>query len=185
MDGALRIGAFLACALGAGLALLGPAAAREPAFAFPEVVAGFSRGARTDYEPRAPGFGYSVTYAKGAMKADVYIYDGSVAGIPDGAGSEAVAGQVTLASREIRTAVERGFYRSSTDKGAVQIGQATGTGPACRAFTIDHPAIGSVESLLCVTGLRGRFVKFRLSGPASSFSGKDGESFVTDWLGQQ
>ena len=183
MSALLRIGATLACVIGAGMAALGLAAAREPGFMFPEEVAGFSRGARTDYESRAPGFGYSVTYTNGRMKADVYVYGRSDEVIPDGPGSEAVAVQVAQASREIRTAVERGFYRDSTDLGAVQLGGARA--PACRSFRIEHAALGPVQSLLCVTGLRGRYVKFRLSGPASAYSPDEGSKFVTGWLGRQ
>ncbi|MEH3116413.1 MAG: hypothetical protein PGN25_02065 [Methylorubrum populi] len=169
------------CAAAVVLAL--PAVARGPDFAFPAEVAGFARGPRTDYEARAPGLGYSVVYTDGRWKADIHVYDGGVANIPDGASSPAVAGQLTQAAGDIRTAVAQGVYRGSEDRGAVRVPGAKLT---CRAFTIDHPALGPTGSLLCLTGLRGQFVKFRLSGPAAQQPPKaEAERVMTGWLGRQ
>ena len=175
--------ARLVLSAAAGLLVALSAAAREPGFVFPAEVAGFARGPRTDFEARAPGLGTSVVYTNGRWKADVYVYDLGLAGIPDGPGSPAVAGQVEQASREIGTMVERGHYRGSDDRGAVQV---AGAPLACRAFGIDHPALGPTESLLCVTGLRGKFVKFRLTArtakrPARTEAGR----FMVAWLGRQ
>lgn len=106
----------------AGLLLIVPAAARAPDFDFPDEVAGFSRGPRTDYEARAPGLGYSVVYTNGRWKADIYVYDAGVANIPDGASSPVVTGQLAQAAGDVRTAVAQGIYRGSEDRG----------GSACR-----------------------------------------------------
>lgn len=163
-----------------------PAVARGPDFAFPAEIAGFARGPRTDYEARTPGLGYSVVYTNGRWKADVFVYDLGVAAIPDGPSSAAVGGQVEQAGREIGMMVERGGYRGSEDRGAVRLGGSAGKALACRAFGIDHPALGQTESLLCVTGLRGKFVKFRLSSPADRKPSRaEAERFMTGWLGQQ
>lgn len=173
------------CATAALLAVL-PAAARGPGFDFPAEVAGFTRGPRTDYESRAPGLGYSVVYTNGRWKADIYVYDAGVATIPDGASSPAVAGQLAQAAGDVRTAVAQGVYRGSEDRGAVRLPGEAGAKLACRAFTIDHPALGPTESLLCLTGLRGQFVKFRLSGPAAKQPPKaEAERFMTGWLDRQ
>ena len=169
----------------AALLLSLPAAARGPDFAFPAEIAGFARGPRTDYEARAPGLGYSVVYTNGRWKADVFVYDLGVGAIPDGPSSPAVAGQVEQAGREIGMMVERGAYRGSEDRGPVRLG-GSGEALACRAFGIDHPALGRTESLLCVTGLRGKFVKFRLSSPADRQPSRaESERFMTGWLSQQ
>ncbi|WP_036302755.1 hypothetical protein [Methylobacterium sp. 77] len=169
-----------------GLFLIVPALARAPDFAFPENLSGFARGPRTDYESRAPGYGYSVVYTNGRWKADVYVYDGGVASIPEGATSPAVATQAEHAVREIGAMVERGHYRSSQDRGVVRLNGATGRKFACRAFAIDHTALGSTESLMCITGLRGKFVKFRLSSPVAAQAPQaEAEQFITRWLAQQ
>lgn len=178
--------ARIALAAFATLPLALPAAARGPDFDFPAELAGFARGPRTDYEARAPGLGTSVAYTNGRWKADIYVYDGGVANIPDGPSSPTVAGQLAQASRDIGTAVAQGTYRGSEDRGAVQVPGAAGARLACRAFTIDHPALGPTESLLCLTGLRGKFVKFRLSGPAAQQPPRaEAERFMTGWLGRQ
>ena len=162
------------------------ATARGPDFDFPAEVAGFARGPRTDYEARAPGLGTSVVYTNGRWKADIYVYDGGVANIPDGPSSPPVTGQLTQAAADIGTAVAQGIYRGSEDRGAVQVPGSAGARLACRGFTIDHTALGPTASLLCLTGLRGRFVKFRLSGPAAKQPPKaEAERFMTGWLGRQ
>ncbi|BAU92528.1 hypothetical protein MPPM_3923 [Methylorubrum populi] len=178
--------ARIALAAFATLLLALPAAARGPDFDFPAEVAGFARGPRTDYEARAPGLGYSVVYTNGRWKADIYVYDGSVANIPDGPSSPTVTGQLAQAATDIGTAVAQGVYRGSEDRGAVRVPGPAGARLACRGFTIDHPALGPTESLLCLTGLRGKFVKFRLSGPAAKQPPRaEAERFMTVWLGRQ
>lgn len=170
----------------AALLLALPAAARGPDFAFPAEMAGFVRGPRTDYESRAPGFGSSVVYTNGRWKADVYVYDLGQAAIPDGPSSPAVRDQVEQAGREIGAMVQRGIYRGSEDKGAVRLPGTVGKVLTCRAFGIDHPALGATESLLCLTGLRGQFVKFRLSGPTEKQPPRaEAKRFIAEWLGRQ
>lgn len=171
-------------ALAALLAL--PAAARGPDFAFPAEVAGFVRGPRTDYESRAPGLGSSVVYTNGRWKADVYVYDLGQAAIPDGPSSPEAQAQVEQAGREIGAMVKRGVYRGSEDRGAVHLKGAAGKALTCRAFGIDHRELGATDSLLCLTGLRGKFVKFRLSGPTEKQPPRaEAERFIADWLGHQ
>ncbi|HEV2542218.1 MAG TPA: hypothetical protein VGU70_05590 [Methylobacterium sp.] len=173
------------CATAALLAVQ-PAAARGPGFDFPAEVAGFTRGPRTDYEARAPGLGYSVVYTNGRWKADIYVYDAGVANIPDGAPSPAVAGQLAQAADDVKAAVAQGIYRDSKDRGPVRLPGEASARLTCRTFTIDHPALGPTESLLCLTGLRGQFVKFRLSGPAAKRPPKEeAERFITGWLDRQ
>jgi hypothetical protein len=170
----------------AGLLLALPAAARGPDFDFPAEVAGFVRGPRTDYESRAPGFGSSVVYTNGRWKADVYVYDLGQTAIPDGASSPAVRDQVEQAGREIGAMVERGLYRGSEDKGAVRLKGTAGKALTCRAFGIDHRELGATDSLLCLTGLKGRFVKFRLSAPSETQPRRaEAERFIADWLARQ
>lgn len=170
----------------AGLLLALPAAARGPEFTFPAEVAGFVRGPRTDYESRAPGFGSSVVYTNGRWKADVYVYDLGQAGIPDGPSSPAVQGQIEQAGREIGAMVQRGIYRGSEDRGAVHLKGSAGKALTCRAFGIDHRDLGPTDSLLCLTGLKGQFVKFRLSAPTEKQPPPaEAERFIADWLARQ
>ena len=183
LDQIARATALVLCLL---LVASGMASAREPEFNFPQDVAGFARGARTDYEARAPGFGYSVVYTNGRLKADVYVYDGGVASIPDGPSSAPVAAQIAQATNEIRVMVERHLYRSSLDRGPVRLDGAAGDRLGCRAFQIDHPTLGPTESLLCVTGMRGKFVKFRISSPTERQAFRaEAERFMSGWLTQQ
>lgn len=178
--------AQIALSVAAAVLLALPAIARAPDFDFPAEVAGFARGPRTDYEARAPGLGYSVVYTNGRWKADIYVYDAGVANIPDGASSPVVTGQLAQAAGDVRTAVAQGIYRGSEDRGAERLPGEAGARLTCRAFTIDHPALGPTESLLCLTGLRGQFVKFRLSGPAAKQPPKaEAERFMTGWLDRQ
>lgn len=176
----------LALAAQATLLLAMPATARGPDFDFPAEVAGFARGPRTDYEARAPGLGYSVVYTNGRWKADVYVYAAGVANIPDGPSSPVVIGQLAQAAGDVRTAVAQGIYRGSEDRGGVRVPGEAGARLTCRAFAIDHAALGPTESLLCITGLRGQFVKFRLSGPSAKRPPQEeAERFMTGWLSRQ
>lgn len=182
----LRLSIRLILSAAAALLLILSAQARGPDFDFPAEIAGFARGPRTDYESRAPGLGYPMAYTNGRWKADIYVYDAGVRTIPDGPSSPAVEAQLAQAVGDIRTAVERGFYRGSEDLGPVRLPGAAGTRLACRAIAIDHPALGLTESLLCLTGLGGRFVKFRLSGPAATRPREaEAERFMTGWLDRQ
>lgn len=186
IEGARTLPAFRMALAALALLLALPAAALESSFDFPTTIGDFARGPRTNYEEKAPGLGYSVVYMNGRWKADIFVYDIGFANIPDGPSSPAVVGQLAQASGDIEEAVKRGVYRGSEDRGALRVPGTAGAKLACRAFTIDHPDLGSTDSLLCITGLHGKFVKFRMTGPAAMQPKRaEAEGFMTRWLEKQ
>ncbi len=69
----------------------GTALAAAPVFfglRFPDTVAGFRRGAITDFEKDHPGLGYGVRYSGNGWAIDVFIYDDGYKDLPDSLSAE-------------------------------------------------------------------------------------------------
>ncbi len=124
------------------------------------------RGDVVDFEARgAPGLGRGVTYdhPSAPTRASVYIYDAQQTGIPDGANSPAVQRQFDSMRREIR-----GFYTNGQDGNSAvsEIRQhiiARTPQLALRCLDLRIERNGTANSLACVGGFNGRFLKLRVT----------------------
>jgi hypothetical protein len=165
---------FLAFAFG-----LLPALAQEPVF--PARAGGLARITRVDYEARAPGLGFSIRYADGTRKADVYIYDkGMVLRDGDRAVFE---DERDHAVGDIELLAQRGNYEE-----AEILARATrpllGTPFATARARIVDRGVG-LDSFVYVTIRNGKFLKVRYSAPARPDTQARADAFVTGLLKAQ
>jgi hypothetical protein len=132
----------------------------------PENIAGWHRGAVTDFTQRPGGadLGASVEYrpqAGGAGVATVYVYDHGRTGLRNGADSPEVAEELDTALREIDTLGPVRRYRVEARRPA--------TGPLglrCEAMVMAFDGGARADSLVCLGVVRDRFLKLRLTLPA-------------------
>jgi hypothetical protein len=146
---------------------------------FPDRVAGFERGESTNLEPRHPGFGQATQYRSPGWSATVYIYDSGRKDIPNDPSAPPISEQMRQARDEVQKLAARGYYESATLQDEYRI---PAKGPArfqCGDMTISNKG-QTVASLVCVTSWRGRFIKFRVSGPPRDGTA-EGRRFVEAW----
>jgi hypothetical protein len=132
----------------------------------PESIAGWHRGAVTDFSqrPGGAGLGASVEYrpeAGGAGVATLYLYDRGRTGLRDGADSPEVAEEIDTALREIDTLGPIRRYRTEERR------QVAGPlGLRCEAMALVFESGTRADSLVCIGVVRARFLKLRLTLPA-------------------
>ncbi|GGC47069.1 hypothetical protein GCM10011504_26920 [Siccirubricoccus deserti] len=132
----------------------------------PETIAGWRRGAVTDFSPRpgGAGLGAAVEYrpeAGGAGVATVYVYDRGRTRLRDGADSPEVAEELDTALREIDTLGPVRHYRVESRRPAT-----APPGLRCEAMVMRFEGGVQADSLVCLGVARGRFLKLRLTLPA-------------------
>lgn len=148
---------------------------------FPDSVAGFPRGNVVDFEKDRPGLGYAVKYGANGWAIDVYIYDAGLKNIPDSPTAELVVRQFLGARSEIfkRQQVsngqveEKGTFRISTRDKKVRF--------ICGTYLIANDG-RQIDSFLCLTTWRGKFVKYRLSTRHQADSTAVAKRFVAGWI---
>jgi hypothetical protein len=170
-------------AAGLGGAVTAVAAPKEPltiyGLKFPDKIAGAERGEPHDFEKANPGYGHSVHYTMPGWSITVYIYDMGRTSIPDDPQSDVVKGQLAEARREVfdvRSKVEwkRDFPIHGESRKVRFI---------CGAFAFANKASESLDSFLCLTAWKNKFVKFRLTTRPSSGSEAEATRFVRAWTG--
>lgn len=131
---------------------------------FPAELGGFRFVTMTQFPQ--PGAGYAIRYEQGPIRADIFIYTRNVAGIGDGTEHPTVA-------REFQVSVDEAMagYRARNEQviarepGVLNLGVA----PALIQFrSVEFLATingQSFQSYLLVAGLRGHFIKLRVSHP--------------------
>jgi len=182
------------------LLALGPAAAPAPAPApappqtapaprpeffglrFPVMVAGFPRSDIVNFETDKPGLGYAVKYSGNGWAIDVYIYDAGHKDIPDSPSSDVVRGHLAQARGDIFARQQAGGVKVE-ETGTFQI-----SGPnralrfICGSYLISEPA-RKIDSYLCLTTWKGKFVKYRLSTLHGAVStAATAKRFVSGWI---
>ena len=133
--------------------------------AFPDSVGGFIRGQVQDYEKSHPGFGQSIAYARGPWRADVYVYDLRRSSIPDDPASDAIRQEFEQAKADVFQARQRGAWQSAELDRTFTLPERGPPRFSCASFTLVSKANVEVDSTLCVTAARNKFVKFRVTGP--------------------
>jgi hypothetical protein len=148
---------------------------------FPEMVAGYARNETKDYETTHPGLGYSAAYRRNAWTASVFIYDLGLKSIPDDPLAPPIREQVQQASAEVHRAVTAGAYQKASNKGAYNLPDAGRARFQCADFEIVRRDGEERDSLLCITAWRGKFIKFRVTGPRQSDGTAHARRFVEAW----
>jgi hypothetical protein len=146
---------------------------------FPLEVAGARIAASQDYESQHPGFGHTVRYTRQNWIIDIDLYDMRRRVIAEGPNSPPVREQLEHAAGEII----RTFNRTERTAGYV-INDARGrTRLQCASFVYrrsDRP--GDFTSLLCVTGWKNKFVRFRMSAPRQGSTDADAKAVLEAWI---
>ena len=164
------------------LTAAGPAIAEPVAFqglAFPDQIAGFSRGQSNNLERRHPGLGQATAYRNERWTATVYIYDLQRRDIPDDPLARPVAEQMRRARDDVQSLAASGHYQSATTKGNYRLPAQGRPRFQCGDIVIARDG-ATFDSLICVTSWRGKFVKFRLTGPQRNGTA-EARRFVEAW----
>jgi hypothetical protein len=140
----------------------------ETRFVFPAVIGAFERQSAEHY-PDAR-LGVKVGYvARGLGRADIYLYDLGIVGIPDGIDSKAVRDAFASAAADVEEMGRRGYYldlRRISKPGATL--EISGRTPRFLLAGYEEPVV----SLLIVTGARASFLKVRYTYLASRADGR-------------
>lgn len=176
------------------LALAAPAMAQTPALAppteapvffglrFPDAVAGFPRGTVVDFEKDRPGLGYDVKYGGNGWVIDVFIYDAGLKDIPDSPRSDVVRGQFAQARADIFRRQQAGGDKVE-EKETFQIATPDKTIRfICGAYLIVNKSRQRLDSFLCLTTWKGRFVKYRLTTLRRDGNERTAKRFVSGWI---
>jgi len=134
--------------------------------AFPKELAGLRFSGHTDFEPRMPGMGVSVRYLGRRVRADLYVYNYRLKGIPNGIQHRTVRFAYMRAVKEIGIMAQRGYYRRlrRITQRRIKLGGGKGLWALYSAYSFVTRG-GYRFSVLCLTGFNGHFVKLRLTYP--------------------
>ncbi|WP_338661333.1 hypothetical protein VQH23_13910 [Pararoseomonas sp. SCSIO 73927] len=142
----------------------------EEARALPAEFDTFRRtGDVLDFEaqPGGAGLGAGVRYAASNGErtvATVYIYDRGRPRAPEGAASPDVPEELRATTAELNAAIRTGLYRSVKFSTAIELGQRGAPADLrCLNYSIIQRDGTPTGDSVCVTVLRGRFMKVRVS----------------------
>jgi len=142
--------------------------------------------ARTiDFESKSPGLGYALRFdGRPGWMVDVYLYDLGLKTIPADAESEVIRNQLGQARGDVFELGKRGTYANVTDKGDFKV-PATGKPRfICTSFGYlrGERVDIDVESYLCLSSWKDKFVKIRMTAPKGTLAKSDATSFVQAWI---
>lgn len=146
---------------------------------FPLEVAGARIAASHDYESQHPGLGHTVRYHRQNWTIDIDVYDMRRRVIAEGPHSAPVREQLEHAAAEI----VRTFNRAERASGYVINDERGRARLQCANFVYrrsDRP--GDFTSLVCVTGWKGKFVRFRMSAPKQGSTEADAKAVLEAWI---
>jgi len=150
---------------------------------FPPQVASAQRGETHNFEKEYPGLGYSVEYRQPDWRIDVYIYDLQKKSIPDGIDSDPVKQELARSKDEIYGVARSGRYTRVDFKSDYTIPDARQKPRLlCSVFAFGRQDASDLDSFLCVTGWKNRFVKFRLTTIQHAGSEPEARSFLSAWI---
>ena len=158
----------------------GPASMGDAAAALPAELAGWRRGAVTDFAQRAgdAGLGAAVEYRPqigGAGVATVYLYDRGRTGLPEGAASADVAGEIRAAVAEMEAVGPLRRFQIAGRGAETEIrGTGNRDGLRCQPLVLAFEGGNRADSVVCLGVVTGHFLKLRMTLPATAeeLSGK-------------
>jgi hypothetical protein len=151
----------------------------------PDRVGGLVYARTVDFESKSPGLGYALRFAgKPGWMVDVYLYDLGLKTIPADTESDVIKDQLAQARGDVFELGKRGTYAGVTDKGDFKV-PATGKPRfICASFSYlrgDRVDI-DVESYLCLSSWKDKFVKVRMTAPKGTMARSDATDFVQAWI---
>ena len=151
----------------------------------PARIGGAERISIRDYETANPGLGYSAHYRLPGWTTDIYVYDIKLTSISDDPTSAVMTDAIAQAKNEVFRLGQRGDYKDVMLKSDYTILDSAGRMRfVCAMFTYVHIGLkGNVDSYLCMTGWKGKFVKFRMTTPQNDTSGAVSRRFIEAWSG--
>ena len=154
--------------------LKGPVPMADAAAALPAEIAGWRRGAVTDFaqRPGGAGLGAAVEYRPvigGPGVATVYLYDRGLAGLPDGVASGQLAGELRAAVGEVEAIGPTRRFQVAGRGAETDIPGAGGRpGLRCEPLLLAFDGGNRADSYVCLGVVTGRFLKLRMTLPASA-----------------
>jgi hypothetical protein len=142
--------------------------------------------ARTiDFESKSPGLGYALRFGdQPGWMVDVYLYDLGLKTIPSDAESDVIKTQLAQARGDIFELGKRGTYANVTDKGDFKVPESGKPRFICASFGYlrGERVDIDVESYLCLSSWKDKFVKVRMTAPKGTLAKSDATSFVLAWI---
>ncbi len=142
--------------------------------------------ARTvDFESKSPGLGYALRFAgPPGWMVDVYLYDLGLKAIPADAESEVIRNQLAQARGDVFELGKRGTYADVIDQGNFTVPARGKPRFICSSFSYrrGERADIDVESYLCLSSWKDKFVKVRMTAPKATMSRSDASNFVQAWI---
>lgn len=152
----------------------GPLAMAEAAAALPGEIAGWRRGAVTDFarQPGGAGRGAAVEYRPvvgGPGVATVYLYDRGLAGLSEDAASDQVASEIRTAVGEVEAVGPARRFQVAGRGTLLEIAGAGGRpGLRCAPLLLAFEGGNRADSYVCLGMVSGHFLKLRMTLPASA-----------------
>lgn len=156
---------LIACATFAVVAVSTPADAGDPpdiqGIDFPSKIGDLQFANAHDFEARAPGLGYGLSYRNARSGGDIYVYNGGVKNVPDGPTSAHVVAQLRQALGDVKGLEAQGVYSDVVVDAKVHAG-----GSRSRFACIDMRLVKQGKpsfSMVCLSAKGGNFVKVRFT----------------------
>jgi hypothetical protein len=142
--------------------------------------------ARTiDFESKNPGLGYALRFGgRPGWMVDVYLYDLGLKTIPADAESEVIRNQLAQARGDVFELGKRGTYADVADRGDFTVPAVGKPRFICASFSYlrGERVDIDVESYLCLSSWRDKFVKVRMTAPKGTLLKSDAIDFVQAWI---
>lgn len=146
------------------------APAKPAAYTFPQKIGIAQLANVEDFEAKNPGLGQVGQYTFQGWRMSLYVYDNNRADIAETPNAQQIKAELDNAVGDINEARKRGHY-TRVDEGTGFFMPPMATPPVfqCRSFIIqpapkaDAQPPAPYESYMCVTTMRRKFLKLRLS----------------------
>lgn len=177
--------AIAAVALTAATALAQDRSKNIYGLSIPDRVGSLTYRQSVDFESKTPGLGTALRFSgPTGWLVDVYIYDLGLKTIPAEPESSVIKDQLAQARGDVYELARRGTYANVADKGDFTVPETGKPRFICQSFSYqrgDRVDV-AVDSYLCLTSWRDKFVKLRMTGPKGSIARADVNAFTRAWI---
>ncbi len=151
----------------------------------PDRVGSLSYRQSKDFESEKPGLGYALRFSCPAgWLVDVYLYDRGLKTVPADVESGPVRDELAEGRDEVSELAKRGTYANLADTADFKIPETGKPRFVCLSFSYqrgDRVDV-AVDSFLCLTSWRDKFVKLRMTGAKGTIARSDVTAFATAWI---